>query len=325
MFSYRNLLRQAWNLSWRYKHLWIFGLFASLTAAGGSMEYQVLTQNLNQSLINGTYVHINGLMTMGQALSSVCLGLAGLFRQDILVVLNVISLLLISLTLAAAIIWLAIASQAGLIDRIKKLLDSKKKLPDLSLREGLAAGNRHFWPVLGMNILIKILVNFAFFLISLPLLFMVLSQAPVLIGAYTVLFVIFVPVAVSLSLLVKYAIAYQVLDGERFVPALEKGWGLFRRHWLVSLEMAIILFIISFLAGLAMLVVVSIFIFPLFWMGAAFQMTWLTVLSLLLALIIIVVIGSWLVTFQISTWTSLFLTLKEKGGLAKLERLFSRR
>jgi len=189
----------------------------------------------------------------------------------------------------------------------------------------LAAGHQHFWPVLGLNILIKILVNFAFFIISLPLLFMALNQAPILIGAYTLLFVIFIPVAVSLSLLMKYAIAYQVLDNQRFVPAMEKGWQLFRRHWLVSLEMAIILFIISFLAGLAMLVVVSIFIFPLFWMGAAFQMGWLTILSLLLALIIIIIVGSWLVTFQISTWTSLFLALKEKGGLAKLERLFARR
>jgi hypothetical protein len=46
MFSYRAILKQALSLSWKNKYLWLFGLFASLTIAGGSMEYNSLPKAL---------------------------------------------------------------------------------------------------------------------------------------------------------------------------------------------------------------------------------------------------------------------------------------
>lgn len=324
MFSYRSLLKQAWSISWRHKYLWFFGLFASLTAASGSIEYQVVTQNLNQNLIDGSYHHLANLLAIGELVKSLCLGFVTLFQYNIVVILNTLSLLLISLTLLVVFIWLAMSSQAALIDNVKKLLNPKKKTLDLSPRNGLTVGHKHFWPVLGLNILIQILVNAAFFFISLPLLFMVLGDASALVAAYTILFVVFLPVAVSLSLMIKYAIAYQVLEDEPLISALEKGWKLFWKNWLISLEMAIMLFVVNFLVGLAALLAMSLILLPLLLLGLLLKATLLVVLMFVLGLIIVVFIGSFLTTFQISAWTSLFLRLKEKGGKAKLERLFQK-
>jgi hypothetical protein len=89
--------------------------------------------------------------------------------------------------------------------------------------------------------------------------------------------------------------------------------------------MGIILFIISFLVGLALLVLIAIFIFPYIVFAINYGLAWLIIVLMLLALTSILFVGSLLTTFQISAWTSLFLELKAGRGEAKLERAFKKR
>ncbi len=325
MFSYRSILKQAWNITWKNKYLWFFGLFASLAAASGSVEHQILTQNLNQNLVDGSYAHLGSILLLGDLMNNLWIGLGALFSQNIWIIINALTLLLVTLTLVVAFIWLAISSQVAIVDHVKKIVNSKRKASVLSVREGLTIGNQHFWPVLGLNVLIKILIGIAFFLISIPLLFMFLNDTAVLIVVYTILFVIFMPIAVSLSLMIKYAIAYKVLNKKSFIVSIEKGWELFSKNWLISLEMAILLFIINFLFGIGTLLIISLILFPLFLFGIMFKLAWLTTLMLFLGLIVVILIGAFLTTFQTATWTNLFLHLDSKKGLAKLERLFRKK
>lgn len=325
MFSYRSILKQAWTIAWKHKYLWFFGLFASLAVAGGSMEYQFLTQGLGQGFLDGSYQNLNGLLALSELLQSVWLGIISLFNQNIIIIINTITIILLTLTLISIFVWLAISSQAALVDNIKRILNPKKKLSILSIRDGIAIGSRHFWSVLGLNILIKLMIAFAFFLISLPLLFLVLSDSSAFVIAYTILFVIFVPVAVSLSLIVKYAISCRVLENKSVMSSLETGWYLFKKNWLISLEIALILFIISFLSSFVILITISILFFPLLWLSLVFAIGWLTVLMLFISLVVAILFGSLLTTFQISTWTDLYLHLKDNKGVAKLERIFQKK
>jgi len=105
---------------------------------------------------------------------------------------------------------------------------------------------------------------------------------------------------------------------------LESAGRLFRDNWLVSVEMAVIIFLIDFLASGVVLVILSLFFLPLLLLGLILQLNWLIILIMLLAIVVIVVFGSALATFQTASWTVLFLRLKERGVLAKLERLFRR-
>jgi hypothetical protein len=324
MFSYRSLLKQAWEITWKHKYLWFFGLFASLVAGGGSWEYQLLTQNVNQGLVDGSYFRLSSILVLGELAKNFGLGLIDLFQSDFLIILNGLSVIIITAAILAFFIWLAISSQAALVDNIKKIADKKKKALGLSIRSGLTAGNNYFWPLLGLNIIIKVLVAAAFFLVSLPLLFMVMSDTPTLAVIYTILFVIFVPVAVSLSLMIKYAIGYNVLDNKSFTASLQFAHRLFKKNWLVSVEMAVIIFLINFLASGIVLVALSLFLLPLLLLGLIMQLNWLAVLIMFLAITIIIVFGSALTTFQTSSWTILFLKLKEGGAAAKLERIFRR-
>lgn len=324
MFSYRSLLKQAWVITWQNKYLWFLGLFAALVTGGGAWEYQMLSQNLNQGLINGSYYQLNNVLALSDLVKNFLLGIVNLFQYDFLTILNVFSALLITTIILCFFIWLAVVSQAGLIYDIKKILNIKKKEPKLSLRESLTAGQNHFWSVLGLNLTIKVITAFIFFIISLPLLFMVIKDTAVLAIIYTILFVVFVPVFMGSSLMLNYIIAYRVLDNYSFVVSLEKGVNLFKKNWLISLEMGVILFIINFIASGLILIVLSLFLLPLLLLGLILNLTWLTTLIVFFALIIVIIFGSALTAFQIATWTGLFLRLKDKGGIAKLERLFGR-
>ena len=322
MFSYRSLLKQAFSLAWKNKYLWFFGLFASLTVAGGSWEYQIITQNFGQNLVDSSYYNLSGLLALGDLLKNFFSGFVNLFRFDFLTIINVLTLLLAAAIILVLFIWLAVTSQAALVDSTKKILTAGKKKIIITIRSGLTAGQRHFWSVLGLNILTKVLISLALFIISLPLLFMVVSNASILSAIYIILFVIFIPIGTGLSLMIKYAISYKVLDNQSFIGSLEKSGKLFKENWLVSLEMAVILFLINLLIGGLLLVGMAVFLLPLFLLGLGFNLAWLTILIALVAIVLVILTGSFLTTFQIAAWTGLFLNLKERGGLAKLERLF---
>lgn len=325
MFSYRILFKQAWLITRQHKYLWFFGLFAALVAGSGSWEYQIFSQSLNRGLIEGSYLRLNNILALGNLIQNFLVGLVDLLRYDIWTMLSGLSLIIITLAITAFFVWLAVSSQAALVSETKKILNTKKKTLTLSIRDGLSAGHEHFWSLLGLNILIKFLVTLAFFIVSLPLLFMVWRDTNTLAAVYTLLFVIFVPIAVSLSLIVKYAIAYRVLDNKPALSALELGEKLFRRNWLVSLEAAIILFIINFLASAVLLVCLALFFLPFLFFSFIFNAAWLAFLIIFLAITVVVIFGSALTTFQVASWTNLFLSLTEKGGQAKLERLFGKK
>lgn len=325
MFSYRSILKQAWVIVWNNKYLWFFGLFASLTLAGGSIEYQFINQTFKQGVISSSYQGLNTWLALSETFQMVWWGLIDLFKQNIIVIINSLTILLLTLTLITVFVWFAITSQAALIDGVKKVLSAKKKINISSIRAGLTVGNQHFWPVLWLNILIKILISFAFFLISLPLLFLAISDNSVFLIAYTILFTIFVPVAVSLSLLVKYAISARVLENKSITSSLEKAYSLFKKNWLISLELALLLFLISLVSSGLILIMLAIIVYPFAWLGLVLSLNWLVVLMLILALLAIIIFGSILTSFQIASWTNLYIHINDNKGVSKLERIFHKK
>jgi len=321
MFSYRSILKQSWNIAWKHKYLWIFGLFASIAAASGSFEYQIISTGLQNGALENSYYQINHWFAILAAISQFLIGFSRLFSYDILTIINVLSIVIVTFILIVSFFWLAISSQGALVVSVKKLLTAKKKAPDLNLRENLAVGHRHFWPILGFNVLAKVIISLILVAVSLPLILLTLVGAPYLALIYTFTFLILVPIAVSCALILKYAIAFQVLEKGDFFSSLKKAWQLFIDSWLISLEMGILLFIISFLFGFIILIFLALVVFPYFIFALSYGLTWLIILLGLLTLIIVILSGSFITTFQIATWTNLFLELRGGKGEAKLERL----
>jgi len=325
MFSYRSTLKQAWEITRKHKYLWLFGLFAAITSAGGSWEYNVIVQSAGYNLIDGAYMYVSRAMAVLETINNFFSGLGSMFNSGFIGGMNALSILIFSATIIAVFVWLGVCSQGALVSALKKILTGKKKITDIRYRENISVGHENFWEILGLNLLIKIFVSAAFFIVSLPLLLMSLRDSGWLAFFYIILFIIFVPLATGLALAVKYAIAYQVFEGKGFVASLEKGFKLFRKNWLVSFEMAIILFLVSFLASLAFVIVASLFLVPIFFFGLMSGALWVSFLVVFISILLVIFFGALLTTFQISSWTSLFVTLKDNSVLAKLERLFRRK
>lgn len=324
MFSYRALLKQAWKITWQHKYLWFFGLFAAMLSAGGG--WRLLTQNIQANYQGDFWSGLVNFLNVKFFYQAVTGGLADMFKYDWLFALdNILGLILIGL-IAAFFIWLTIACQGGLISHIQKIITHKKNSnPELIVKDGLRAGHLSFWSLFGLNILFKVLINFAFILISIPFLFLTLTDNGWLGASYVILFLIFIPIAIALNLIVRYAMAYTIIEKNSFVEAVENAWRLFSKNWLISMEMLIALFIINFIAGALILLFLTIFVLPLLIVGVTFAMSWLASLMIVIGLIILALAGSVLTTFENAGWVGLFVRLEEKGGLAKLERIFQKK
>jgi len=322
MFSYRTFIKQAWQISKRYHHLWFFGIFASLLAIGG--EYQIITQSAT-SHPGGSFISSGNLILQSLFNSSFYEGLSLLISENPAAFWALISITLLSLALIVIMIYLAILSQSALVSQSAQILMSKKKKENLSINDGLKEARPHFWRVLALNLSSYIIVTFSLFLFSLPLVFLLVIDSIALGFAYTLLFIIFAPIALSLALVIKYAIAARVLEKLSFVSSLQKGLHIFKENWLVSLEMALILFLINFLTGVATLFFIALFFLPMLFVALQFYAPVMAAFSLILSISTMLIIASWLNTFQISAWTSLYLHLQDKKGISKLERLFAKR
>jgi hypothetical protein len=244
------------------------------------------------------------------------------FAQDPKGALISIILLILALAIFIFLVILTISSQAALINQAKKLYNNEKK--DLGISKGMLIGQSHFWPVLGVNILVKVIIACIFFLITLPII-LTASTSGLPIAIYIILFLILVPVVMGLSLIAKYAIAYIVIKGNKFVEAIDNAFKLFSRNWVISLEMAFILIMINIIVGLIILIAMFAIAAPFVILSlifANFTIFWLiTFLGLTVLILAVIWLGSMLTTFLINSWTKLFLELLDGKGVSKIKRL----
>ena len=317
MFSYRKILRQSLNITWHNKYLWFFGLFATFLGAGG--EYQII----NNVVENNGDTALNGIGRFFAIFNpELWSNIGPYFAQDPRGALISIILLILALAIFVFLVILTISSQAALINQAKKLYNNEKK--DLGISKGMLIGQSHFWPVLGVNILVKVIIACIFFLITLPII-LTASTSGLPIAIYIILFLILVPVVMGLSLIAKYAIAHIVIKGNKFVEAIDNAFKLFSRNWVISLEMAFILIMINIIVGLIILIAMFAIAAPFVILSlifANFTIFWLiTFLGLTVLILAVIWLGSMLTTFLINSWTKLFLELLDGKGVSKIKRL----
>ncbi|MEA3398702.1 MAG: hypothetical protein U9R06_03090 [Patescibacteria group bacterium] len=327
MSLYRDILAKAWHITWRYKYLWFFGLFAALLGNGGELE--LIFRGFNAEFSQGLFPWLQGIAETGFFNVSTIHNIGYLLINDPITILTIFAVFLIVIFLSIFLIWLVIVSQAALVNNAANSISGKSH----DFKDGLAVGMKKFWPVLGLNVLIKIVVYLLFVLISLPGIIMI-SRADLLTVKvlFVLSFIIFIPISIILAFIVKYAIAYAVIKGSKISQAIKEGWDLFVKNWLVSLEMAFILFFINFVIGLGLILVLLIISVPFLFLallliksGMLINFGIFLAISILFYLAIIAIVGAALATFQISSWTGLFIKLVGRGGASKLARVFGKK
>lgn len=319
MFSYRKFLKEAWQLTKGYKYLWFFGLFSSFLYLGG--EYQVITTFIEQSdgliQINTWLIFLASFFT-----SAFWSGLLEIFFQNIALFWTIIILLLLAIFILIVIVYIAVISQAALINQIIRISNSKRKIVNYNIGESFHKGKKWFWSLLIVNLSSKILITLIFTLLSLPLLFIYITNSYFSVLVYVLLFLVFIPLALIVSFVMKYAMVSVVSDNKKSIEAIEKAWLVFKNNWLVSFEMAFILFVINFLVGFLALIIISLLFGPMIILGVDMGSAFLIALGLLLSISSMILTATLLSVFQTATWTKLFLKIQNSKGSSKLERVF---
>lgn len=321
MFSYRLFLRQAWQITKTYKHLWFFGLFAALLYASG--EYQVINSFLRQE--HGGAFGSTWLIIVGTIFSQAFwLGIIEIFYTDPTLMISIIILTILTIAIFLAVLYVSIISQAALVKQSAKIINSKKKVSNLNIGDGLKKANKWFWSVLWLNLSAKLIITICFFILSIPLLFVILTNSQISLIVYTLLFLIFLPITLFVSFVVKFAIASSVIENNKYKEAIKRAYYMFKDNWLVSFELAFILFFINFIIALLTLTIITFFFISLYIIGIMITSISMVIISIMLAIGLAALSASLLGVFQTAAWTGLFLKLKESKGKSKIERIFKK-
>jgi len=318
---YRPILKIAWQILWRAKYLWFFGLFAVLVSNSG--ELNLIINNFSIVSEQGPFLRNLKLLYSQGVFNNPITNLKELVANFNL---SAIILLILFIALFLFLIWLAVVAQAGLVSGAYR---EYRKQPS-GFVSAFKTGRQNFWPVLALNVIGKIVIYGALLIVGLPLVLLYLKQPSETGQLLFVLlsFIILIPLAVIVSFLIKYAIIFVVLKKEKVGQALKSGWRLFIKNWVVTVEMAIILFLISILTGIVMILVTVILAIPLSLLVYIFyilQVEGLLMLAVILALLLLVLLIFWLgtllSTYQMTCWVLLFDRLTESQVFSKISRL----
>lgn len=317
---YRTIIKKAWWQIKTHKWLWLFGLFAALLGNGG--EVDVLFQN---NKLTNAPIFLNNLKENFAALDLNSL------KDGIYTALStapLISMLSVAITIIfiLLLVWLVTVSQGALIESANKLEENKK----INFKDALNKGVEKFWSILGLNLATRFILYFTLIILSIPfaMLYMFNSSGNAITFITILAFILLVPIAIILSFILKYAFAYVIIKNQPAVSAFILSWRLFAANWLISIEMAILLFLINLVVGLLLAIAIVVLALP--FLGLVILMilvqneSGLNValgLGLLVTLFLLLFTGAGLAAFQYSAWTILFQKLLAGKKYPKLIRL----
>jgi len=246
---YRSILKEAFELTWKRKSLWVFGLFAGLISTGGvvDMALRSLQRVKNQGafleqLIDRSFIGYNLFASYLQQLY-----LLGSTR---------VSWIITACTLV--VLGLIIA---GILSQIALILSSASPT-DLHPHHLRKRALEHFWSVFTIDLVTKVFSIILTGLTSLPFLFFFLNTSPYSFWIVFLQTLVFLPLIVVLNIISIIAIIDGVDRKTNPLEALSTAIHLFKRQWVATLEFGLILFLLVLLGGISLIVLSGILLIP---------------------------------------------------------------
>ncbi|MBN1659947.1 MAG: hypothetical protein JXA93_16205 [Anaerolineae bacterium] len=292
--DFGKILTRAWQITWRWKVLWILGFLASLgSGTGGS--------NFNYSFDESDMARwqMRGLDIPEEA------------------VILVIALACIGILVAIAIWVISIIARGGLIAGVQQVENEG----ETTFIEAWRVGVRRFWTLFGITVLtaLPILILVILFVAAMlvfglgiagtsemgdgPLAFGIISTVACA-GAFCCGLVI---LAILLSQIQLYADRAAVIEGMGWLDAFARGWQIIKENLGSTIVLWIIFLIIGLIVGVVILGAIAVVAAPFL---AIFTNVdpegWMFIpicFGGLLAMILGAIIGAIVNTFTSATWT----------------------
>jgi len=315
--SYQKILKQAWQFSIKNKILWIFGIFASFISY--EAVYELLLSQI-KLLKSSAALHTQVLSLYDYQANFIYqkTKFFSLIPQD----LASFASFIIILAIIAFFIWLVYMSQIVIIRSTAQGINNKKT----DFNGNLAASSEKFWPVLGINIITKLVLYTGFIGLSLPLLYAILTNNVSGVVIFNLLFfVIFSIFAIFVSFITAYATNFIILKDLHLLDAIKQAYNLFIKNKIISLEIALILYLLRLLSIIIIVSLCFLFLVPigilailLYGKGSALAYMLTCIIGFIVFLIIILAVNSLYTIFYLSSWTITFLNIAEESLIGKI-------
>lgn len=315
---YRRSLAHAWQLTWRHKFLWVFGLFAAPLGQMGLFEF---FKRVDMFTIDPSQVPLEASAFPFKPIAAAVFGSLTIGSGQ---GVWLIWLAILLFGLFAGLVFVAVASQGALIHTTaQSLLRKKEPNTDIAWHAGTAHAGRLFFILLFRAFTFGVLgLAFAWGVYAAT----INPNASDLI-VYLLLAIGTVGVGMIVSFLAAYAAGYVVVEEFGVFRSIAEAWKLFISHWLVSFEIGALLLGVSLVGMFLSFFSLLMFFFPavLVWLiamatGNLALFVSASLLATVLSTMVIMMLSSWLTVFSTATWTHLFMHMHRRGVASRIVR-----
>ncbi len=298
------ILQRAWNITWHYKILWLFGFLVMLASgAGGGGR-------------GGTGMQYTWRGPIREPLSWGWITALALF-------------VLLAILIGLALLVLSIIARGALIDGVRQA----EEQGSVSGRAAWQTGLAHFWSLLGITVLLFLAILALVVVLALPVVFLLglgafASGAKeisllALIPAFCGIAICIIPlvlVGLALNLIRLYAERVCVLEGLGTVESIKRGWETLKNNVGITLVAgAILLAISAVIAAIFFGGVVSIAL-PGLAIWRSTRNLWATAVPMCglgaLMLLASLLVGAILQTFNSAVWTLIYREIPKRDAAA---------
>jgi len=307
---YRQALSHSWKLAWKHAWLWPLGMFAAMLGQMGIMDIltKVTFAAQNNSFMTTLFFGFSDINLSGGD------SLANLSADGWIGLLWLAVILLGFFVLFAFVSTVSQGALVSIADRSVR----RKKLPDVST--SWHVGVKHFWRVFGINLLKKVIFSIVVIFVGWSTVNAMIEPSSGDFWLFFFVFILATLVGIVLSFLAVYAVAYVIVEEYSFGEAIRASWTLFLDHWLVSMEVGLIILGANLVLVLVALFGMVILFIPtlIFWLislvvGSYGLLLTGFIVGFLLATLFIIFLGSVFSVFVTSVWTFLFTKMHKKG------------
>lgn len=312
---YRQAISHGWQLAWKHKLLWVFGLFAAFLGQMGILE--LLTKVVfasNNYALYPKWLAFPKLFKLASLNGGLSLGYENWTW--------LICLILILLSLFAIWVFVSVVSQGAIIHSVAQST-KKKKLPDVGV--AWHAGVKHFGRLFFINLFKKLILVLLSVAIGWGVINSILSSSAWSLVIFLILFLLSAIVGISLSFLVIYSAGYVVVEEYPLIKSIRSAWRLFTDHWLVSIEVALVILFLNIIVTVIVLAGFLLIFLPalIAWFIALVTLNPILIAGGLLVSVVvftlfIMLVGSIFTVFTTSVWTYLFMKMHKKGVKSRI-------
>lgn len=319
---YSQALKKSWHLLWEHKRIWVLGLFAAFLGQMGLFD---LFSKVSLAASGSEASSFWSLATPRLFFTD----LTGLTMSDSLSAkVWLVSLFLLLVGLGLLWIFVAVASQGALI-RVSADYAKNKNL--LSLSRAWQEGITYFWPLLWFQILKKFVLCLLGVIVGLATLNVLLGFTVWSFVLFLLVFLLFILVGMVVSFLVIYAAGYVVVENYPWRRALLGAWKLFLDHWLVSIEVGLIVLFLNVVVALVALLGFLLFFLPTLvtWLIAVLTLNsalwWAGLMvGILFSSLFMIFLGALFTIYTTSVWTYLFTKMHHGGFFSRILHWFKK-